>query len=280
MQERILDEETNCYYWYSHVSGETQWCDDGDSQHDEYQSDIYDDDDIALTTAKMERVPHKQRTHDEHNVKKEDETAMENDVLIEGMISNEVYQRTENAIRAYTYCFIAHAILIEAPLASVEGCVRGILGTLVVIVLFSMGVFFWMLSLCGQPCIDPESARMISRSLMARSLVLSVENILSLAAALSMTIPFMILVVYREFNGVDDWNLNPIPTVLGWVDPRRLAVLTLGQGSSASNVEFYYTDVGSYVSTMDTIACNGNVDPATLCFPRQILVLLAEWRRK
>lgn len=43
--------------------------------------------------------------------------------------------------------------------------------------------------------------------------------------------------VYGAFDAeVDEWQLRPLPTLCGRFDPRRLFVVSFGQGASAANV--------------------------------------------
>jgi len=79
------------------------------------------------------------------------------------------------------------------------------------------------------------------------------EGLLLPSATFTFAIPGMALMVYRHFDADgDDWDLHPISTLLGYVDPRRFYTFCLGQGSMASNA-FYDAGVGS----MDTIQHGG-----------------------
>lgn len=52
------------------------------------------------------------------------------------------------------------------------------------------------------------------------------------ACLLSACFPGILLTVYRNFTPTtDDWQLCPLPTVLGGVDPRRFRVIMSGNGS-------------------------------------------------
>ena len=201
--------------------------------------------------------------------------ASEEDILIEQLVSNDVYQRTTNAITMYTYCFIAHALLVEAPLAVVEGCIRSIIGVIFVATVAIFGLVCVILSLLDKPC--GSDFGIAARLCIRVGLVACFEVAITIAGAISLAVPFVILFVYREFNGVDDWSLHPIPSVVGFVDPRRFAVVTLGQGNSATNKDMKLK--GSSKEVMDSISFNGDLDSASLCFPRQVLLLLRESRR-
>lgn len=40
----------------------------------------------------------------------------------------------------------------------------------------------------------------------------------------------------RSFQPEDDWNVEPIPTLAGWVDVRRFVVYAFGQADMAANI--------------------------------------------
>jgi hypothetical protein len=63
------------------------------------------------------------------------------------------------------------------------------------------------------------------------------EASILLASAVSLLLCIPGGLVYRDFNSFqDDFDLLPIWTVIGRVDPRRLWVFTHGQGADALNV--------------------------------------------
>jgi len=66
--------------------------------------------------------------------------------------------------------------------------------------------------------------------------------------------------VYWLYKAEGDWNVSSIPTVVGWVDPRRLAAYSFGMGSSACNIDALSS------SSMDS--CQGTI----LCAPREMLL--------
>ena len=41
--------------------------------------------------------------------------------------------------------------------------------------------------------------------------------------------------VYRSFSSEGDWDLKPIPTLIGYVDPRRFSVFESGDGAMSAN---------------------------------------------
>lgn len=111
-----------------------------------------------------------------------------------------VYEATACAIHAYACCFRFHACFIEAPCAALEALLKSPL--------------YLVASSCGGYAYVRES-------------------FLFLALATS-----PLVCVYRDFNAqADEWELRPAPTLLGWVDPRRLGVLMYGQAATAANLQ-------------------------------------------
>lgn len=117
----------------------------------------------------------------------------------ENVEAQRVIEATAPAIEAYACCFRVHACLVEGPCAAVEA-------------------LFWAQIYLAASCCGPSYLR---------------ESCLFCALALS-----PISCVYRDFNAqADEWHLRPAPTVLGWVDPRRLGVLMFGQAATACNLD-------------------------------------------
>ena len=110
------------------------------------------------------------------------------------------------------------AILFEGPLAILEGLIRAVIFLLVSIILFLLGMSF------------------CSISLLRVSYYLVRDSLLCLAAVITLCLPGSSVFVYRWYDRNGDWELAPIPTVLGWVDSRRFSCFTLGNGSFALNV--------------------------------------------
>ena len=110
------------------------------------------------------------------------------------------------------------AILFEGPLAIVEGVIRAVIFLLVSIILFLLGMF----------C--------CSASLIRVSYFLVRDSLLCFAAVITLCLPGAPVFVYRWYDRNNEWELAPIPTLLGWVDSRRFSCFTLGNGSFALNV--------------------------------------------
>lgn len=209
------------------------------------------------------------------------------ELLISHMIAQDVLYRTKRDITVFTYCFIIHAVLVEAPLCVAESLIRCL-----IFLFFSLSLLFlYCLSLPLVSCLYKSSSCSLSPlpPLLRTSALCLLESVLSFALGLSLSVPCCILLIYRDFNGVDDWNLHSVPSLLGWIDPRRLAMISLGQGASASNSSFTHSPFDptsphrSQEEIMDTITpptalvpidSNPSLFSAPLCFPREILLFL------
>jgi hypothetical protein len=63
------------------------------------------------------------------------------------------------------------------------------------------------------------------------------DVIFSLSAVVVLCIPGAILIIYRNYVD-DEWEVGPLPTLIGWSDMRRFgAVTVLGNASLASNMD-------------------------------------------
>jgi hypothetical protein len=206
------------------------------------------------------------------------------------MIKQDVLYRTKRDITIFTYCFIIHAVLVEAPLCVLESLIRSLIFLLSGVFL----MFLYLLSLPVIACLSKfQNSSYFSFSplppLFRGSVLCLLESIVSFALGLSLSIPCCILLTYRDFNGVDDWDLHSVPSLLGWIDPRRLAMISLGQGASARNSSFSHSPFDPRLpqkcqeEVMDTIVPPPALLPIDnhpslfshpLCFPREILLFL------
>ena len=75
--------------------------------------------------------------------------------------------------------------------------------------------------------------------LVQRAMAWMREGILFLAAALSLAVPCCVLCSYRNFRTEEPWDLEPIPTIVGCVDPRRFFVFNKGQIEWARNKDYH-----------------------------------------
>jgi len=268
---RYLDEETNYYYWYSNVTGETRW-DESERRNVESSANGVVDEKYSRGKTKQVDMAVKNFEYEQEN-RVEESASNEDDSLISNMRREDVV-RTRQDILAFTYCFILHAVVVEGPLAGVEGFTRGGLFGVISVLLLVSGCVCVLFGLIfrSYTFLNSLGCRLLT---MGRGMLL--ESVLSTAAGITLLFPGAILVVYRDFNGEDEWDLHPLPSVLGWVDPRRIAVITVGQGGSARNaaIEVDINSVDLNFCTMDTL-CEGR---SMMCFPRQVMLTLQQGSR-
>jgi len=134
--------------------------------------------------------------------------------------SARVYADTEQDIQSYRFFFMIHAIFCEGPGAIIEGLFRLIALLFIILILFLLGLI---------------SCR---SKFLHQGLGFIREFLITLVAVFSLIAPGMVLFVYSNFDAELEWDLKPIPTLLGWVDARRFAVITFGQGEFAGNINY------------------------------------------
>lgn len=117
----------------------------------------------------------------------------------------------------------------EQPAALIEALFR--FPSYALAALFTLGVAIAVLFV--RCCDCTTAAKLIRQS--ARYLR---EALLFLAAAISLLVPCISLVIYRTVRfDQSGWDIKPLPTVLGAVDPRRFWAFFLGRASLANNGE-------------------------------------------
>ncbi|CAM9467444.1 unnamed protein product [Chrysoparadoxa australica] len=139
-----------------------------------------------------------------------------------GPLDPQVAAATEPAIRAYRRAVFCHACCCEAPLAIAEGCVRA--------PLYCVGSAW--LGFLGLLATKEEHRKRLRTE---RHLCLR-EGVLFLCAACALALPCSAFRIYRDFDPEEPWDIKPIPTGCGLVDPRRFFTYTYGQaGELAAN---------------------------------------------
>ena len=129
--------------------------------------------------------------------------------------SARVFAETEMAMQSQRRCLFVNACLCECPLAILEGVVRAALFA-------GVGAVLLFAAACTCDKLWVLHAKQCAR-----------EAVLTLAAVLSLLIPFMVCFVYRRYDDEEDWDLSPLPTLLGWVDTQRFMAFSFGGGSNA-----------------------------------------------
>jgi hypothetical protein len=129
-----------------------------------------------------------------------------------------VHISTSRDIWVYSICIFINTLFVEGPLAAAEGIIR-------CVIFLSMGfIFFLMAALFRQ------------KAFLNLGLKFFRESLLCSVTTLTLCIPGAACLVYRRYSKDDDWELAPLPTLLGMVDARRFISFSFGNGSFASNV--------------------------------------------
>lgn len=120
--------------------------------------------------------------------------------------------------RMFAWSVLLHGCLCEAPLAVTEGLLRAPLYLLA-------AAWVEIVGLVG------ASRRQHQADLSNQAAALAREGLLLLSASLTLAVPFSAaFTVYRDVEAdLSDWDVRPVPTVLGAVDPLRFFVFALGQ---------------------------------------------------
>ena len=228
MWEEHFDDNYKAPYWYNKSTGESVWV-----KPDEFQSSSSkkkkkkDEAGSTPITAPVDFPPIADDVDDDDaSMMASFETAellpTSSDLNRVSLILDQdrVYADTEPDIKRYSRSLYATACIIEGPAAIIEGITRGAAFITAAGVFCLLAVARWR----HQRTAYIETARSCMR-----------EAFLSWAAVISMLIPGIVCLVYKRQDGEGDWELSPLPTVLGWVDVRRFAAFSLfGAGRLAT----------------------------------------------
>ena len=223
---REYDSSYCSYYYFNAKTGESEWIEEGDENEDGTAlisgnggSNFAE---IELTTtATPRRSNNDDDDEGEDNLEEEDEADGIN--LISD--SMRVYADTEAAMNSQKRCLLVNACLCECPMAIIEGIVRASCFA-------GLGIALMVLAACTFDYQWVKCAKQCAR-----------EATLTAAAVLSLLVPFMACFAYRKYNNDDDWDLSPLPTLLGWVDTQRFMAFSFGGGSYAQ--QRMHSDIGS-----------------------------------
>ncbi|GMI30567.1 hypothetical protein TrCOL_g2213 [Triparma columacea] len=113
-----------------------------------------------------------------------------------------------------------HAFCCEAPLAVAEGLVRA--------AVYGASAAVFTVAAVGK-CGGRERMGVMAWACFR-------ESVLFFFASLTLMVPCSAsCFIYSSFRSSSDWDLRPIPTLVGNVDPRRFATFEMGDGEMASN---------------------------------------------
>lgn len=127
---------------------------------------------------------------------------------------------TDSDIIYYYICTIIHVILVEYALLVIECSLKSVIYLIISILSGIVSLF-----------------RSSSSPFYYSTYQYFREGMLCFSATITLIIPFTMIFIYRQlFLCKIDFDLCPLPTLLGWVDSRRFLVVCYGSGSSASNI--------------------------------------------
>ncbi|KAJ1448495.1 hypothetical protein M885DRAFT_538928 [Pelagophyceae sp. CCMP2097] len=212
--QQLWDPDNEQHYFYNESTGESSW------EAPAGWGAATDDDGRAVVPPKTARKGRPGGDSDSGDSDSDGSESGDAPMLTESRDAvhiQKVFDDTETIVRAYKSCFYFHACCCEGPAAFVEGVFRAV----------------WYLSL-GTLALLFLGWRKKRRKMACKHLR---EACLFGAAALALGVPCGVQGAYAAFDAdADDWELRPIPTVLGFVDSRRFFVVAFGQGASAANV--------------------------------------------
>lgn len=204
--ELHYDETQHSHYFFNTKTGASEWVEE-------------EEDDEENGIGEWSEVPEleKSKAHSNSNSDEEDDEADDNLLMAD---ADRVFAETNGAVTSFRRCLLVTACLFEGPVTVVESVIRG-----------GCFVFFAIILVLPITCYWEQRGILFSRAKACLR-----EGLLSLAAGLSLLLPCVACMVYRNYDSEADWDLAPIPTVLGWVDTRRFAIFTFGGGSNAQSV--------------------------------------------
>lgn len=136
--------------------------------------------------------------------------------------SDRVVADTESRIRSHVRCMYCTACLFEGPCAFLETIVRSLIFLIATIVCALLAII-----VTSSKAYYVEQAKKLLR-----------ETIICAAAALSLAlIPCVPCTIYRNYKEDEDWDLAPIPSIVGWIDTRRYMAFCYGGGAMAQTTE-------------------------------------------
>jgi hypothetical protein len=115
---------------------------------------------------------------------------------------------------------MVNAVFVESPLATAECFLRSA-GCLVI---------FILMLVASAACWNKKCCRLACSFFC--------ESVLLFAAGTTCAVPFAApCIIYRNFSPYnDEWTIEPLFTVVGKVDARRICAFSFGGGASAVNV--------------------------------------------
>ena len=147
--------------------------------------------------------------------------------------ADRTFAETEGDIVCYTRCIFVTAGVVEGPLVVLESLLRSV-------VFLALSLVYSILYIIKMPERD-YWYNQIKKTVR--------EAIICAACALTFLLPLAGCFVYRSYrSSEEEWDLAPMPTLVGWVDTRRFFVLCLGGGSNAERGHPVFVQDDDYIS--------------------------------
>lgn len=257
--ERFFDEQAQHHFWYNASTGESRWEDEVPPvavqppaarphvplhwlEHEQDSSSEEDE----LSPDRLPLPPSVASTPaGQSDLAAQDRERPQPGARVRAAFSRAAHEKvvadTACIMCCFKCCFMFHACLCEAPAGVLEG---GLRAGVHAVGAMAMAVTAAMVRVSESPPASPSDTEPefedvpVSTTCFHHAQAWARESVLDCAATLSFLVPCSTWFIYKDFRADEDdsWSLRPLPTVAGWVDPRRFAVVTWGQGSDASNV--------------------------------------------
>lgn len=210
---RYYDEGYNAYYLYNETTGESVW--ESDYNVDNTGTSVVRGE-VELTELAAKEKNTSNEYTDQDSLLKRPTTFRSRDFPRDPPRTAE--ENNNYDLLCYSRFVFLNAILVEAPISVIEGFLR--IGIIAILLVIKVGYYAYLRQPAGSvPCIISHFR----------------EILLTSAAMLTLLIPGTICLVYRHYSYEADWELRPLPTVLGYVDVRRFGTITFSSGSLAIN---------------------------------------------
>jgi hypothetical protein len=224
--DKYFDENNHRYYWFNKVSGVSEWAD----ADEDLPEGLLSKDKILkpLISKKKLKKGNKIKTSTiERNANETEavEDAADADLLESYSLEKQVYQDSEPDFLCYKRFIYVNAIFYEAPMLFIEIPIRILF--LILCILFSSSL----------------SLALFSKEWLIYTLNLFREILIAVFVFVSLIfLPCAICYIYKQYETDNDWLLSPIPTLIGWVDPRRFVSLVIfGHAKTAVNAEIKHS---------------------------------------
>jgi len=219
---RERDAATGCFYFFNPETGQSVW----EEELEEEGSSAVG----ALASASAAAAD----DAGAHNEAEDDDEAEDALFLADRRGEARVQQveaKTKHVMWTFCLCFMFHGCCCEGPAAAVEGVLRG---------LWYCGA--GITGMARAMRMRSAAAGAAARHGTAEAFARLREGVLFLAAAVTLFVPCCALGIYRRFSTEGDWELGPIWTLAGRVDPRRFHVFNRGQTEWAANAGYTAAD--------------------------------------